>query len=151
GALADVDEAFLVAVDERPQQHGPNEAEDGGVGADPEREGEDHGRRQPLHADERPKRVRELLSKTHGSPLFRPAAPRSCLRCASPAGMVCSGPHPSCRSGRGHFDTESRKFSLYTRRGPGRSRPIPSSPEINLGPGSERWELQVWRDPDGQG
>ena len=41
-ALADVDEAVLVAVDERLEQDAANEREDGRVGSDAERQGEDH-------------------------------------------------------------------------------------------------------------
>jgi len=32
--LLDVNEALLVAVDERPKQYAANQAEDGGIGAD---------------------------------------------------------------------------------------------------------------------
>ena len=42
-ALADVDQAVLIAVDERPQQHASDNAEDGGVGANAKREGHDNG------------------------------------------------------------------------------------------------------------
>ena len=48
GALADVDQAILVAVDQRPQQHAADDAEDRGVGADAERERHDDGEGQPL-------------------------------------------------------------------------------------------------------
>ena len=48
GALADIDEAVLVAIDERAQEHAADQAEDGGVGADAEREREDYGDRQPF-------------------------------------------------------------------------------------------------------
>ena len=47
-ALADVDQPVLVAVDERPQQHAADDAEDGGVGADAERQREDDGEAQAL-------------------------------------------------------------------------------------------------------
>ena len=46
-ALADVDEAILVAIDERPQQHAADDAEDGGVGADAERQRDDDGGGEP--------------------------------------------------------------------------------------------------------
>ena len=42
-ALADVDQAIFVAIDERAEEHAADDAEDGGVGADPERERENHG------------------------------------------------------------------------------------------------------------
>ncbi len=42
-ALADVDQAILVTVDERPQQHASDNAEDGGVGANTKRERDDDG------------------------------------------------------------------------------------------------------------
>jgi hypothetical protein len=51
--LADVDQPVGIAVDERPQQHGADDAEDGGVGADPERERHHHGQREALGAEQR--------------------------------------------------------------------------------------------------
>ena len=48
GALADVDQPILVAVDERPQQHTPDDAENRGVGADAQGQGDDHRDDQPL-------------------------------------------------------------------------------------------------------
>ncbi len=42
-ALANVDQAVFVAIDERAEEHAANHAEDGGVGADAQREGEYHG------------------------------------------------------------------------------------------------------------
>ena len=53
-ALADVDQPVLVAVDERPQQHAAHHAEDGGVGADAERQRDDDGEGQPLDPGQRP-------------------------------------------------------------------------------------------------
>ena len=53
-ALADVDQPVLVAIDERPQQHAAHQAEDGGVGSDAERQGENHGDRKSFGAQERP-------------------------------------------------------------------------------------------------
>ena len=41
GALTDVDQPVLVAIDQRPQQHAAHHAEDGGVGADAERKRND--------------------------------------------------------------------------------------------------------------
>src|SRR5271163_832664 len=43
GALADVDEAVFAAVDEGPQEDATDYAEDGGVGANAEGQGEDYG------------------------------------------------------------------------------------------------------------
>ena len=53
-ALADVNQAVLVAVDERPQQDAPDDAEDGGIGADAERQGDDDRDGQALDAGQRP-------------------------------------------------------------------------------------------------
>jgi hypothetical protein len=47
-ALADVDQAVLVAVGERPQQHAAHEAEHRGIGADAERQRHDDGEGQPF-------------------------------------------------------------------------------------------------------
>ena len=49
-ALPDVDQPVLVAVDERPQQHAADDAEDGGVGADAERQRQDDGEGEALGA-----------------------------------------------------------------------------------------------------
>ena len=43
GRLADVDQAVLVAVDQRPQQHAADDAEDRRVRADPQRQRHDDG------------------------------------------------------------------------------------------------------------
>ena len=51
-ALPDVDQPILVIVDERAQQHAPHDAEDGGVGADAERQRQDDGDRQSFDAPE---------------------------------------------------------------------------------------------------
>ncbi len=48
GALANVDQAVFVAIDERAEEHAADHAEDGGVGADAQRESENHGDRQTL-------------------------------------------------------------------------------------------------------
>ena len=65
GALADVDQAILVAVDERPQQHAADDAEDGGVGADAERQRDDDGDRQALDPGQRSERVAEVGEEAH--------------------------------------------------------------------------------------
>ncbi len=59
-ALADVDQPILVAVDERPQQDTADDAEDRGVGADAERERDDHGEGQTLDPGQRTKRELEV-------------------------------------------------------------------------------------------
>ena len=64
-ALADVDQAVFVAVDERPQEHAPDDAEDGGVGADAERQGEDDGDGQALDPGQRPQRKPEVGDEAH--------------------------------------------------------------------------------------
>ena len=55
-ALADVDQPIFVVVDERPQQHAADHAEDGGVGADAERQREDDGDGESLDPGQRPQR-----------------------------------------------------------------------------------------------
>ena len=45
GGLPDVDQPVFVAIGERPQQHAADHAEDRGVGADAERQGQHHGER----------------------------------------------------------------------------------------------------------
>src|ERR1019366_3667190 len=55
-ALANVDQAVLVAIDQRPQQHAAHQGEDGGVGADAQGEGGDYGYGQAFGADERARR-----------------------------------------------------------------------------------------------
>src|SRR5262249_40079487 len=62
-ALADVDQPILVAVEERPQQHAAHHAEDGGVGADAERQCEYHGHRKPLGASERAERNSQIMKE----------------------------------------------------------------------------------------
>ena len=52
-ALADVDQAIFVAIDERAEQHAADDAEDRGVGADAERERDDDGGGQALGAQQR--------------------------------------------------------------------------------------------------
>src|SRR6266851_270647 len=53
GALADVDQPVLVAVDERLEQYAAHQREDGGVGADAQRQRQDHSDSKPLRAHER--------------------------------------------------------------------------------------------------
>ena len=71
-ALADVDEAVLVLVDQRPQQHAADDAEHGGVGADAEREGDDDGEREPFDPGQGPERVAEIGEEAHECPITRP-------------------------------------------------------------------------------
>ena len=52
-SLADVNQPILVAIDERSQQHATDQAKDGGVGSDPECQGENHGNRKSFGARER--------------------------------------------------------------------------------------------------
>src|SRR5882762_4737643 len=53
-ALADVNEALLVAINERPKEHAAHQAEDSGVGADAQRQREHHGGCQSFAARQRP-------------------------------------------------------------------------------------------------
>ena len=71
-ALADVDEPILAAIDERPQQHAADHAEDGGVGADAERECRHHGDGQPPGAPERAQADTHVLQQGEGG--VEPAA-----------------------------------------------------------------------------
>ena len=64
-ALADVDQAVFVAVDERPQEHAPDDAENRGVGADAERQGDDDGDGQSLDPGQRPQRKPEVGDEAH--------------------------------------------------------------------------------------
>ena len=68
-ALADVDQPVLVAVDERPQQDAAHDAEDRGVGADAERQGDDDGDGQPLDPGQRPQGETEIGVEAHTNPL----------------------------------------------------------------------------------
>src|SRR5712691_1723666 len=63
GTLADVDEPVLVAVDEGLEEHAAHQGEDGGVGADAERECQDHSQRQPLRAHEGVERNSQIAKK----------------------------------------------------------------------------------------
>ena len=76
-ALADVDQAILVAVDERPQQHAADDAEDRGVGADAERERHHDGRGESLGAQQRAQRDAHVLRERGGrvEPAAAPDAP----------------------------------------------------------------------------
>ncbi len=55
-ALPDVDEPVCVAIDERPQQHAPDDAENRRIRADAEGQREDDGERKASGADERAQR-----------------------------------------------------------------------------------------------
>ena len=55
-ALTDVDQPILVAVDERPQQHAADDAEDRGVGADAKGERDDDGDGESLDPGQRAQR-----------------------------------------------------------------------------------------------
>ena len=71
-ALADVDQPVLVAIDQRPQQHAADQREDGGVGADAERQREHDGDRQPLGA--RTASGRQISSRARRSEPFHDTA-----------------------------------------------------------------------------
>jgi hypothetical protein len=58
--LADVDQAVFVAVGERPQEHAAHHAEHGRVGADTERQRDDHGKGKAFGAGERAGRDFEI-------------------------------------------------------------------------------------------
>jgi hypothetical protein len=66
-ALPDVDQPVLVTVDQRPQQDATDDAEDGGVGADAERERDDDGGAQSLGAAERTQCEAEIAREVRGA------------------------------------------------------------------------------------
>ena len=77
-ALADVDEAVGVAVDQRPQQHAADDAEDRRVGADPQRQRDDDGDGQALGSGERPKgdsKVGDPAHSARAGPVMGPRIP----------------------------------------------------------------------------
>ena len=76
-ALADVDQAILAAIDERPQQHAAHDAEDRGVGADAERQRDHDGGGQPLRAQQRAQADAHVLAERRGrvEPAAVPDAP----------------------------------------------------------------------------
>ena len=65
GALPDVDEPVLIAVDQRLQQHAADDAEDGGVGADAKRERQDDRECQALDPHQRPPRESQIGKEIH--------------------------------------------------------------------------------------
>ena len=52
GGLADIDQPIRVPIDERTEEHTPNDTENRRIGADAQREGDDDGQRQSLGASE---------------------------------------------------------------------------------------------------
>ena len=62
-ALPDVDQPVLVTIDEGLEEDAADECEDGGVGADAERQGKDHNDRKPAGAQERVKRNSQIAEK----------------------------------------------------------------------------------------
>ena len=76
-ALADVDQAIFVAIDERTQQHAADDAEDRGVGADAERERHHDGGGETLRAPERAQRDAHVPPEGRGrvEPAAEPDAP----------------------------------------------------------------------------
>ena len=79
-ALADIDEPIFIAIDQRPQENPADDAEDGGIGADAERQGDDHCDGQPLDPGERPESKANIGDEAHNHPI-------TCfLRICSPRG-----------------------------------------------------------------
>src|ERR1017187_5174582 len=68
GALADVDEAFLITIDEWAQEDAANQGDDGGVSSNTEGEGEHHGDGQAFGAGEGTKRELEVVEEIHAMP-----------------------------------------------------------------------------------
>ncbi len=63
GALADVDQPVLVAIDERLEEHTAHQREDGGVSADAKSQSKDDGDCKPLRAHERVERNSQITKK----------------------------------------------------------------------------------------
>ena len=82
GALTDVDEPVRVPVHERPQQHAADDAEDGGVGADAERQGQDDGDGKAGHPCKGPDGKLEVGYQAHDA---------SAVRCSRPPflSLIC--------------------------------------------------------------
>ena len=64
-ALPQIDQAVLVLVHQRSEQHAAHDAEDRRVGADPERERRDDGEGETLHAGQRAKGVADVGEEAH--------------------------------------------------------------------------------------
>jgi hypothetical protein len=64
-ALTDVDQPILAAIDQRPQQHAANDAENRRVGADAKGERDDDSERQPFDAGQRPEREAKIGEEAH--------------------------------------------------------------------------------------
>ena len=81
-ALADVDQAIFVAIDQRTEEHAADDAEDRGVGADAERERHHDGGGQALGAQERAQGEPHVPSKGLGrvEPAAAPDAPHRIAR-----------------------------------------------------------------------
>jgi hypothetical protein len=67
GALADVNQPILVAVDERLEEHAAHQREDGRVGADSQRQRQDHGDRKSFRPRERVERNSQVINECHDS------------------------------------------------------------------------------------
>src|SRR5262249_12301891 len=63
GALANVNKAVFVAIDEWSQKDSAHQAEDGGIGADTESEGQDNRQRQAFCTSERSRGNRQILKE----------------------------------------------------------------------------------------
>ncbi len=75
--LTDIDEPVFVPVDERLQQHAPDDTEHGGVGADAERKGDDDRHRQALDPEERTKCETDVCDEVHKLSMTRRTGMRS--------------------------------------------------------------------------
>src|SRR5580704_13733138 len=70
-ALANINEVIFVAVDQRAQQNAANQREDSRVGANTERQRENHGDRQPFCAQERAYGDFQILQEQRGFEIHR--------------------------------------------------------------------------------
>ena len=96
GALADIDQAFLVAVHERTQENAADQSEDGRVGADTERECQHHGNGEAFGSGEGSDGTLHVVPEDSGS--FPKRQFFSVHRKPLPA------PSQLCRFGRRFFD-----------------------------------------------
>jgi hypothetical protein len=116
GALADIDEPVLVAVDERPEQDAPDEPEDGGVGADAEGQREHDGEGQTLGSGEGPQGELEIDKKARGLKNPSPVSERMPPLTIAPARQIYSTAHPA-----GMLESEGVPPYRFVERGGARS------------------------------
>ena len=85
----DPNKAISTGIRQRSEQHGMDDAEDGGVGADAEREGAHHDRGEPRRAHERARRESRVLTQV-AEPPERSGIAMEFLRLRHPAERASS-------------------------------------------------------------